>query len=91
MKTLTPYQQAISAVDRCKQIREDLDGLDAKHDPKQVRGLVLEFQWTVKRIISICNSYLDKEIQDNYSEEIETRVKVEQILEQYKSINDQIN
>ena len=91
MKIISPYEQVTSAVDRCKELREGLDGLESKSDPKEVRSLVLEFQWTVKRIVSICDEYLNDEIENVSDKEIETRIKMEQILEKYRAIDDQIN
>jgi hypothetical protein len=96
LKVLTPYQRVSAAVDRCKEIQTTLKEaswqrqLDAEVDVKLIGSLTKEFQWTVKKIITICNEGLDQDIEGEYGQEVDERIKLEQILEQYSRVWDQI-
>ena len=92
MKTLTPYELVDSAVDRCKEIKETLDSLGDEGNAREVRGLVLEFQWTVKKIILICDEHLKLDFKDNCEyNPVDKIIKMEQILEQYRIIQQEID
>ena len=87
MIILKPYERAMAAAGRCREIQEQLHSLDVKNNAMEVDGLVKEFEWTVRKIISICNEVLD---QEPTGDDIVERVKIEKLLEQYKAVWDEM-
>ena len=90
MRILSKYELLESSIDRVKQIEEELKTLKTEYHPRQVRGLCIEYKYTIEKIIKFCNNILDEEPEDKYGIEIDNRIKVSGILDRYRKLYNEV-
>ena len=84
MIVLTVYERIDSAIGRCGELVEYMSELDTEYQPKEVRSVVAEYKWTVKRILSLCTEALES---DDYAHLGDLNIKTKKIYDRYSKID----
>ena len=84
MTVLTVYERIDSAIGRWGELVEYMSELDTEYQPKEVRSVVAEYKWTVKRILSLCTEALES---DQCAHLGDLNIKTKKIYDRYSKID----